>query len=58
MSEGLQFLIGLCITTLVLFLSLGVIGHIENQHEEHMASIGYVEVQALGTKDTLWVKED
>ena len=26
------------------------------KHEEKMASLGYIEVQCIGTSDTIWVK--
>ena len=52
MSEGTGFLLAVLFACLTL-LTIMVSGNI---HEENMAKLGYIEVQAVGTSDTLWVK--
>ncbi len=58
MSDAMQFILSVGFLLSIIFVTTGTIQYLSDKHEEHMASIGYVEVQALGTTDTLWVKGD
>lgn len=52
MSEGTGFLLVVLLVSATI-LAIVISG---NLHEENMAKLGYTEVQAVGTTDTLWVK--
>jgi len=58
MSEITEFFVGIGLILLIIFGSIGYIGYLSNIHEEHMASLGYVEQQAIGSATTIWIKGD
>lgn len=52
MKEHVGFLLVIVIGCSTVLGSL----YIDCKHEENMAKLGYIEVKAVGTSDTVWVK--
>jgi len=58
MSEVSQFFLGLGLVLSAVLGTGAYSAYLSNTHEAHMASLGYVEQQALGSATTIWVKGD
>ena len=55
LNRNIVEVVSMVLATLFVVLILGMF-HVTYKHSETMASMGYVEVQKIGSSSTLWVK--
>ena len=55
LNRNIGEVVSMVLATLFVVLVLGTV-HVTYKHSETMASMGYVEVQKMGSSSTLWAK--